>query len=172
MKLGGTSATSVAVVSGTSITAITPAHAAGAVSVQVTNTDAQSGTLTSGFTYTAPAGTLALTTVVSGLSSPLGLERPPGDNRFFVVEQKGDHPHPRKWRPAVGKFRHSEPDQFDGQEQGLLGLAFHPNYSTNRKFYVNYTLDKGDPQTIIAEPRPWPPTRTQLIPTVNAFCWW
>ena len=32
---------------------------------------------------------------------------------------------------------------FDGQEQGLLGMAFHPNYSTNRKFYVNYTRDSA-----------------------------
>ena len=31
---------------------------------------------------------------------------------------------------------------FDGQEQGLLGLAFHPNFATNHKFYVNYTLDQ------------------------------
>src|SRR3979490_655093 len=36
-----------------------------------------------------PPPTLTLTTVVSGLSDPLALERPPGDNRFFVVEQRG-----------------------------------------------------------------------------------
>ena len=52
VKLGGTAATGVTVVSSTSITATTPAHAAGAVSVVVTNTDAQSGTLTNGYTYT------------------------------------------------------------------------------------------------------------------------
>ena len=32
-----------------------------------------------------------------------------------------------------------------------MGIAFHPNYSTNHKFYVNYTLDEGDRETIIAE---------------------
>ena len=41
MSLGGTAATNVNVVSSTSITATTPAHAAGAVNVVVTNTDAQ-----------------------------------------------------------------------------------------------------------------------------------
>jgi hypothetical protein len=46
----------VTVVSSTSITATTPAHAAGAVSVVVTNTDAQSGTLTNGYTYTTTGG--------------------------------------------------------------------------------------------------------------------
>jgi len=56
VKLGGTSATGVTVVSSTSITATTPAHAAGAVNVVVTNTDAQTGTLTNGYTYTTTGG--------------------------------------------------------------------------------------------------------------------
>ena len=152
IKLGGTSATSVALVNSTSITAVTPAHAAGAVSLQVTNTDAQSGTLTNGFTYAAPAGTLALTTVVSGLSNPVGMERPPGDNRFFIVEQRGTIRILENGALQSGNFLDIQSlTNFDGQEQGLLGIAFHPNYSTNHKFYVNYTLDEGDRETIIAE---------------------
>ena len=55
VKLGGTAATNVNVVGSTSITATTAAHAAGAVDVVVTNTDAQSGTLSQGFTYTTPS---------------------------------------------------------------------------------------------------------------------
>ncbi len=30
-----------------------------------------------------------------------------------------------------------------GGEQGLLGLAFHPNFATNRQMYVSYTYDNG-----------------------------
>ena len=62
VSLGGTAATGVTVVSSTSITATTAAHAAGAVNVVVTNTDAQSGTLTNGYTYTAsnPAPTVSV----------------------------------------------------------------------------------------------------------------
>ncbi|HKO55082.1 MAG TPA: phospholipase D-like domain-containing protein [Thermoanaerobaculia bacterium] len=56
VTLGGTAATGVNVMSATSITATTPAHAAGAVNVVVRNPDAQTGTLPSGFTYTAPSG--------------------------------------------------------------------------------------------------------------------
>jgi hypothetical protein len=41
----------VVVASGTQMTATTPAHAAGAVNVVVTNPDTQTGTLTSGYTY-------------------------------------------------------------------------------------------------------------------------
>jgi hypothetical protein len=53
VSLGGTPATGVTVMSSTTITATTPAHATGTVSVIVTNSDSQSGTLTQGFTYTA-----------------------------------------------------------------------------------------------------------------------
>jgi hypothetical protein len=56
VTIGGTAATGVSVSNSTTITATTPAHAAGAVNVVVTNPDAQSGTLTNGFTYTAPPG--------------------------------------------------------------------------------------------------------------------
>jgi hypothetical protein len=67
VTVGGTAATSVVVVGGASITANTPAHAAGAVSVVVTNTDAQSGTLTGGYTYNPnPAPT------VTGISPATG----------------------------------------------------------------------------------------------------
>ncbi|HKY43050.1 MAG TPA: IPT/TIG domain-containing protein [Pyrinomonadaceae bacterium] len=51
VTIGGTAATNVSVVSSTSITATTPAHAAGTVDVVVTNTDSQNATLTNGFTY-------------------------------------------------------------------------------------------------------------------------
>jgi Glycosyl hydrolases family 16/IPT/TIG domain len=56
VAFGTTAASGVTVVSATSITATTPAHAAGAVNVVVTNTDAQSGTLTNGYTYTSSSG--------------------------------------------------------------------------------------------------------------------
>src|SRR5205823_4359441 len=51
----GTAATNVAVVNSTTITATTAAHAAGAVNVVVTNTDGQSGTLSSGYRYSTGA---------------------------------------------------------------------------------------------------------------------
>ncbi len=53
VTIGGTAATSVTVASSTSITAKTPAHAAGAADVVVKNTDNQAGSLSGGYTYTA-----------------------------------------------------------------------------------------------------------------------
>jgi len=53
-------ATNVSINSSTTITATTPAHAAGTVSVTVTNTNGLSGTLTNGFTYSTPTGETVL----------------------------------------------------------------------------------------------------------------
>ena len=68
-QLGGTAATGVVVVNSTSITANTPAHAGGAVSVSVTNTDAQTGTLNNGYTYINPAPTVTSITPNSGTAN-------------------------------------------------------------------------------------------------------
>jgi glucose/arabinose dehydrogenase len=99
-----------------------------------------------------PPPNLTLTTVVSGLSNPLDLQRPPGDNRFFVVEQRGTIRIIENGALLAGNFLDIQSlTNFDGAEQGLLGLAFHPNYSANRLFYVNYTTDTGGRHTVIAE---------------------
>ncbi len=101
---------------------------------------------------TPPPTNLALTNVVSGLSNPLGLEKPPGDARLFVVEQPGTIRIIKNGALLSGTFLDIRSlVNFDGAEQGLLGMAFHPNYSTNRKFYVNYNRDNGTRQTVIAE---------------------
>jgi hypothetical protein len=65
VSVGGTTATGVTVVNSTSITATTPAHAAGAVNVIVTNSDTQSGTLTQGFTYTTVSNPAPMLTGIS-----------------------------------------------------------------------------------------------------------
>ena len=99
-----------------------------------------------------PPPTLALTAVVSGLSTPLDLQRPPGDSRFFIVEQRGTIRIIENGALQAGNFLDIQSlTNFDGAEQGLLGLAFHPNYSTNRLFYVNYTRNNGGPESVIAE---------------------
>jgi hypothetical protein len=53
VTFGGAAATNIVVVNSTKITAKTPAHAAGAVNVTVTNPDTTSATLTNGYTYTS-----------------------------------------------------------------------------------------------------------------------
>jgi len=56
VTFGGAAASGVTVLDSSTMTALTPAHAAGAVNVVVTNPDAQSATLASGFTYASTTG--------------------------------------------------------------------------------------------------------------------
>jgi hypothetical protein len=71
VKFGTTSATSVSVVSPTSITATTLAHTAGKVDVVVTNSDNQSGTLAQSFTYVPPAPTISSVSPATGPTTGL-----------------------------------------------------------------------------------------------------
>ena len=76
---------------------------------------------------------------VARFSAPVGVVAAPGDaSRLFVVEQAG--------RIVVrrGKTQSTFADltdrvKADGAEQGLLGLAFAPDYATSGKLYVFYT---------------------------------
>jgi hypothetical protein len=72
VTLGGTPATGVSVVNAFTINATTPAHAAGAVDVVVTNPDGRSGTKSSGFTYTATPPPPTVTSVSPGAGSTTG----------------------------------------------------------------------------------------------------
>lgn len=87
---------------------------------------------------------LELELVTEGLTAPVSLVTPPGDDRRFVVEQTGliwildDDGTPFETpfldvRDRLVQFRPG----FD--ERGLLGLAFHPNFDRNGRFFVYYS---------------------------------
>jgi glucose/arabinose dehydrogenase len=98
-----------------------------------------------------PAPTLTL--LVSGLSSPLGLEQPnDGSGRLFVVEQGGRIKIIQNGGVLATPFLDVTSKISTGSEMGLLGVTFHPNYSANGKLYVNYTRTvSGQIQSVIAE---------------------
>lgn len=66
VSFGGTDATTVVREGPTTVSVWTPAHAAGVVSIIVTNPDGQSATLTDAFTYTAVSPTIALVNPTQG----------------------------------------------------------------------------------------------------------
>ena len=85
----------------------------------------------------------AISNAFPGLTfaAPVALVTPPGEtNRLFVVEQGGRiqvitnlaQPNKTLFADLTGRVQ-------TGGEQGLLGLAFHPGYATNRQFFVFYT---------------------------------
>ncbi len=96
-----------------------------------------------------PAGLLLrleqIVAPATSLARPLLLTAPPGDNtRLFVVENHGlikilD----RATNASIGTFLNISALVSTGGEQGLLGLAFDPQYAINRRFYVSYTDTSG-----------------------------
>jgi glucose/arabinose dehydrogenase len=88
--------------------------------------------------------------VASGLERPLFVTHAPGDaSRVFIVEQPG--------RVRILDLTQQPPALLaqaflditsrvvtTGNEQGLLGLAFHRDFAANRHFYVNYTDLAGE----------------------------
>src|SRR5437667_2515146 len=91
------------------------------------------------------AGSLRLELVESGFASPVYLASPPGDSaRLFVVEQTGRIRIVQRGQLLPTAFLDIHSRLVSGGEQGLLSVAFHPNYAANGFFYVNYTDLNGD----------------------------
>ncbi len=96
---------------------------------------------------TPVAGTPGLTVelVAQGFTRPVVLTSPPTDaSRVFVAEQGGRIRIIRDGGIVATDFL-----DLGGQisccgERGLLGLAFHPDFGSNGKFYVDYTDSSGD----------------------------
>ena len=94
-----------------------------------------------GYRLTNAFGNVAFT-------DPIAIVTPPGEtNRIFVVEQAG----------RIGVITNlAAPNRtvfldiatriISGGEEGLLGLAFHPGYATNRQFYIFYTVNATSAQ--------------------------
>ncbi len=88
---------------------------------------------------------LVATRVVGGLTSPLDLQSAPGDRtRLFVIEQAGRIRIIRSGALVATPFLDIAARVSSGGERGLLGLAFHPQFTANGRFFVNYTDRSGD----------------------------
>jgi glucose/arabinose dehydrogenase len=99
----------------------------------------------------------------SGLSQPVFLTSArDGTTRLYIVEQTGRIRIYQDGVVLATPFLSIGSQVSKGSEQGLLGLAFHPSYKTNRKLYVNFTDLNGD--TVIREYRA-SSTNTNVVAT-------
>ncbi len=104
------------------------------------------------------AGILGLQRVATGLNSPMFATHAPGDpNRLYIVE-RGTPPGSSASNASIrildlttgtmiGTPFITIPGVNNTGEGGLLGLAFHPDYANNGKFYVNVTANDALPGT-------------------------
>lgn len=100
-----------------------------------------------------PAAAIQLEPVLSGLSSPLFVTSArDGSDRLFVLERAGVIKVLQPGEATATVFLDITARVRSGGERGLLGLAFHPQFSSNRRFFVDYTR-QTDGATVIAEYR-------------------
>ena len=106
-----------------------------------------------------------LVPVASGFASPLDIQQAgDGSGRLFVVEQAGAIKIIQSGNVLGTPYLDISSSVASGGETGLLGLAFHPNFTSNGCFYVNYTSNRnGKLQTFISEFR----AATAVANTVN-----
>ena len=96
--------------------------------------------------HVAVAPAAHLEKIVDNIHKPIFLTSPPDDPRLFIIEAAG------RIRIVDGNGQLlptpfldiSSLLEYDGLFQGLLGLAFHPDYASNGTFFVNYTMTGGD----------------------------
>jgi glucose/arabinose dehydrogenase len=95
-----------------------------------------------------PTGTGArLAQIAAGLSFPLYLTAPSGDvHRLFIVEKTGAIRIVKDGALLPNPFLNISGQVSGGSEQGLLGLAFPPDYATSGRFVVHYTDPAGNTQ--------------------------
>jgi len=104
----------------------------------------------------APSPTsVVLTPIVSGLNRPLYVTNAgDGSNRLFVLEQSGEiwviEDGVQLQQPFLDVSQIISQSALTASytEQGLLGIAFHPNYDSNGYFFINYTDRNGS--TVVA----------------------
>ncbi len=95
---------------------------------------------------------MKLALVASGLNSPIGMVNAgDGSGRLFVNERGGlIRVVEASGRLLAAPFVDLSDRIEAGGEQGLLGVAFHPDFATNRRLFVHYSRS-GDGATVVSE---------------------
>lgn len=92
---------------------------------------------------------LRLTVFASGFSAPVHVAAPRNEpGKLYVVEQGGTIQVLVNGKKRATPFLDIRPLVRSGGEQGLLSVAFHPDYAKNKRFYVNYTDRRGDTRVV------------------------
>ena len=100
----------------------------------------------------SPLAGLGSQVLTESLAYPVFATTPPGDDRIYVIERQGrilifDE---AVGAPLATPFLDitDQVDDATGIELGLLGLAFHPDYQTNGRYFVYYTDNVQDPRLV------------------------
>ncbi|MCX2740848.1 PQQ-dependent sugar dehydrogenase [Pontibacter anaerobius] len=116
-----------------------------------TSTPTTEETTETATTEQASVDSVGLQLIASDLVSPVFLTQPSNDDRLFILDQVGEvrvvkdgKLQPEPFLDLKSKIVKLKPEH---EERGLLGLAFHPEFKSNGRFFVYYSapLRKGAP---------------------------
>jgi hypothetical protein len=136
---------------------LAPALAATLLALAACGSDDSSAETDTAQTASAAETTRAKPTAADGVKllsvgrfrAPVYVTAPPGDTRrIFVVEQDGTIRVVRGGKRVSRPFLDLRAKVTAGGEQGLLSMAFAPDYARTRRFYVNYT-DRSGTQSVV-----------------------
>ncbi|MDX5438436.1 MAG: PQQ-dependent sugar dehydrogenase [Pontibacter sp.] len=118
-----------------------------------TSTPTSEETSETAVTEQTSVDSVGLQLIASDLVSPLFLTQPANDDRLFILDQIGEvrvvkdgNLQPEPFLDLKSKIVKLKPEH---EERGLLGLAFHPEFKSNGRFFVYYSapLRKGAPNS-------------------------
>jgi len=97
-------------------------------------------------------GGLMLTDKFSGFSVPVQMKAAPDDpDRLYVVEKGGVVKIIENGQTLGTPFIDISSLVQDNGEEGLLGLAFHPDYATNGRFWLHYSASNANGSNVVQE---------------------
>jgi glucose/arabinose dehydrogenase len=127
-----------------------------------------------GVSLLAGAASSQVTTkrIATGFSNPLWIGAPDGDPRVFFAIQSGGVRIIKNGVHLSNPFLSIPALTSGGSEQGLLGMAFHPDYANNGFFFLNYTNNSGN--TVVSrwsvdpgDPDRADPSSEEIVITIN-----
>jgi glucose/arabinose dehydrogenase len=145
VRFGDRVATTAVVESPSTITAMTPSHAAGTADVIITNPDGTAGVLSAGYEFLDPQvlpRRQVRQAFANRFTEPVLLTHAgDGSDRVFVVELSGHIKVLPNAEDATATLFLDISDRVNdkGSQSGLLSAVFHPDYATNGRLYVLYS---------------------------------
>jgi len=90
--------------------------------------------------------------VPGGIIQPVYVTPAPGEaGKLYIIEQRGRilvHENNKVQQPP---FLNIQPKVVSGGELGLLSIAFHPKFASNRRYFINYTTNSPQLATVVSE---------------------
>jgi hypothetical protein len=124
---------------------------------------------TLGFLSVSPASAAVHLSPIGTFTTPVYVTAPPADpHRLFVVEQAGRIMEVLDGQKLATPFLDISGDVKSGGEQGLLSMAFAPDYATSGRYYVYYTAPRaGDSSGSVVTVDEISPTGRRNVFTVD-----